>query len=286
MTGWRIVERGAQRDTLGEGLFWSARQGALYWTDIRAPALNRLMLHSGAVTRWPMPDLTGWVIERRQGGFIAGLRGGFAELTLEPFRVTPFLNPFPEHAGNRMNDAKADAAGAIWAGSMPMAEDEPTGALYRLNADRSAARMDDGYVVANGPAFSTDGKTLYHTDSARRVIYRFLLAEGAPRGKEAFIRFEDDWGYPDGMTVDAEDHLWVAHWGGGGISRFTPDGKRVRFIPLPASQITNVCFAGEKLDRLFVTSAAYRKPDEPQAGSLFEIDDPGATGLAPGLFAG
>ena len=41
MTGWRIVERGGQRDRLGEGLFWSAREGALYWTDIRAPALNR-----------------------------------------------------------------------------------------------------------------------------------------------------------------------------------------------------------------------------------------------------
>lgn len=286
MTGWRIVDRGGQRDTLGEGLFWSVREGALYWTDIRAPALNRLDLNSGAVRRWPMPDLTGWVIERRQGGFIAGLRQGFAELSLEPFQVTPFLNPFPEHPGHRMNDAKADAAGAIWAGSIPMAEDEPTGVLYHLTPDHHVARMDDGYTVANGPAFSGDGTVLYHTDSARRLIYRFALADGAISGKQAFIRFPDAWGYPDGMTVDADDHLWVAHWGGGGISRFTPDGKRVRFIPLPASQITNLCFAGEKLDRLFVTSAAQHKPGEAEAGCLFEIDDPGATGVAPGLFAG
>jgi sugar lactone lactonase YvrE len=286
MTGWRIVERGGQRDRLGEGLFWSAREGALYWTDIRAPALNRLALDNGAVRRWAMPDLTGWVIERRQGGFIAGLRQGFAELSLEPFRVTPFLNPFPEHAGNRMNDAKADAAGAIWAGSMPVTEDAPTGALYRLDADRNVTRMDDGYVVANGPAFSLNGKTLYHTDSAQRLIYRFTLADGVPREKAVLIRFEDAWGHPDGMTVDSDDHLWVAHWGGGGVSRFSPDGRRVRFIPLPASQITNVCFAGEGLERMFVTSAAHQKPDEAEAGCLFEIDDPGATGIAPGLFAG
>lgn len=286
MTGWRIMPRGAQRDTLGEGLLWSARENALYWTDIRAPALNRLDLGDGAVKRWPMPDLTGWVIERRQGGFIAGLRDGFAELSLEPFQVTPFLNPFPEHPGNRMNDAKADTAGAIWAGSMPMAEDAPTGALYRLDPDRDVTRMDDGYVVANGPAFSPDGETLYHTDSARRVIYRFTLSGGVASGKQVFIRFENDWGYPDGMTVDREGHLWVAHWGGGGISRFTPDGAQQQFIALPASQITNVCFAGEKLDRMFITSAAHEQPSEPNAGCLFEIENPGATGIAPGLFAG
>lgn len=286
MTGWRIVARGAQRDTLGEGLLWSVREGALYWTDIRAPALNRLMLDNGAIRRWTMPDLTGWVIERRLGGFIVGMRNGFAELSLEPLQITPFLNPFPEHPGNRMNDAKADANGAIWAGSMPMTEDVSTGALYRLGPDRRVTRMDNDYVVANGPAFSADGKTLYHTDSARRVIYRFALSKGALSDKEPFIRFEEDWGYPDGMTVDAQNHLWVAHWGGGGISRFTPDGMRERFIPLPASQITNVCFAGEKLERLFVTSAAYQKPEEQDAGCLFEIENPGATGIAPGLFAG
>mgnify|MGYP001548271837 CR=1 FL=1 len=57
MTGWRIVPRGAVRDTLGEGLLWSARENALFWTDIRAPALNRLDLGSDAVKRWPMPEL-------------------------------------------------------------------------------------------------------------------------------------------------------------------------------------------------------------------------------------
>ena len=66
--------------------------------------------------------------------------------------------------------------------------------------------------------------------------------------------------------------------------RFTPDGKLVRSIALPASQITNVCFAGEKLDSMFVTSAALNKSDEPEGGNLFEILNPGITGLEPGQF--
>ena len=112
-----------------------------------------------------------------------------------------------------------------------------------------------------------------------------LDASGTPTNKREFIRFPRKWGFPDGMTVDAEGLLWVAHWGGGCISRFTPEGQRQRWIELPASQITNVVFAGDNLDRLFVTSAADGKPDEPLAGSLFEVD-PGVRGLEPYRFAG
>ena len=80
--------------------------------------------------------------------------------------------------------------------------------------------------------------------------------------------------------------LWVAHWGGGKVSRFTPTGQLDRTIPLPASQITNCVFAGAELDRMFVTSAATGKPDEALAGSLFEVDSQGARGLAPYYFGG
>lgn len=92
-------------------------------------------------------------------------------------------------------------------------------------------------------------------------------------------------GIPDGMTVDASGGIWIAHWGGGRVSRFTPDGKLDRDIRLPASQISSCVFAGENLDRMFVTSAAVDRPDEPLAGTLFEID-PGTVGLAPNLFDG
>ncbi len=281
----RIVPR-PERDRLGEGLFWSAREGALYWTDILAPALNRLSLGDGAVTRWPMPDMIGWVIERAHApGFVAGFRSGFAELTLDPVRVTPIADPEPDLPGNRLNDAKADRHGHVWAGTMPVGADRPSGSLYRLHADRTVGRVDTGYTVANGPAISPDGRWLYHTDTVPGVVYRFALDADGVRDREPFLRFEPGWGRPDGMTVDADGGLWVAHWGGSRVSRFTPDGALDRSIPLPASQITNVCFAGEGLDRMFVTSAADGAEAEPHAGALFELD-PGVHGLPPHLFAG
>jgi sugar lactone lactonase YvrE len=285
MAGWRIVPRDIC-DTLGEGTLWSARDGALYWVDILAPALNRLVLADGAVTRWPMPEPLGWVVERAGGGFIAGFRSGFAELDLEPFAIRAIVDPEPDLPGNRMNDGKADATGTIWCGTMEMAESTDSGSLYRFGTDRVVRRADAGYRVPNGPAFSPDGRWLYHSDSARRTIYRFARHDDGSLGtREIFITFAEADGYPDGMTVDASGALWVAHWGGACISRFGADGGLDRRIALPARQITNVAFAGANLDRLFVSSASRGLPPSAVEGALFEVDVDEA-GIAPGIFHG
>jgi sugar lactone lactonase YvrE len=281
---WGVVERG-ERDQLGEGPLWSVRDNALYWVDILGKRLHRLSLSDGAIESWTMPEMLGWIIERAGGsGFIAGLRSGFAELDLDPFSIRLIGSPEPERPGNRLNDAKADSAGRIYAGSMPIGADQPSGALYRLDPDRRITRLDDGYIVSNGPAFSRNGRAMYHTDSVRRHIYSFPVRDDGSLGsRTTFLQFEADWGSPDGMTVDAEDCLWVAHWGGARISRFTPDGKLERSISLPASQISSCTFAGPNLDRMFVTSAAIEREHEPLAGALFEVD-PGVKGLAPNRF--
>ena len=285
MTRWRVIERDL-RDTLGEGTLWSARDKALYWTDILAPALNRLSLADGRIERWVMPEPLGWVAERAGGGFIAGFRSGFARLSLDPLAVDPIGDPEPDLPGNRMNDGKADAAGHIWCGTMDMAEEADSGALYRFDPDGRWAKMDGGYGVPNGPAFSPCGRWLYHSDTAKRIMYRFARTEeGGLADREPFIHFSEENGYPDGMTVDAEGHLWVAHWGGGRISRFTPEGKLDRAIALPARQVTNISFAGPDLGRMFVTSAAVGLPASEYDGALFEVDA-GVRGLPTPLFAG
>ena len=285
MAQWQLIKRDL-RDKLGEGTLWSARDNAVYWTDIIAPALNRLSLADGSIDRWAMPEPIGWVAERQAGGFITGLQSGFARLTLDPLAIEPFGDPEQHLPGNRMNDGKADAEGRIWCGTMDMAEQEDSGAFYRLDPDGRWIQMDSGYRVPNGPAFSPCGNWLYHTDSARQTVYRFSRTEGGGlAAREVFIQFGDADGYPDGMTVDADGHLWIAHWGGSRVSRFTPEGKLDRAIPLPAQQVTNICFAGAGLNRMFVSSAAVGLPDSEYDGGLFEVDA-GVKGLPTPLFAG
>jgi len=278
----RLIERD-RRDRLGEGLLWSAREAALYWVDILDARVNRLDLASGRVDNWAMPDTIGWLIERESGGFVAGLGRAFVALSFDPLAIEPIAEPEPERDGNRFNDAKADAAGRIWAGSMPFTCDRPSGSFYRLDPDGQVARIEDGYTIPNGPAIG-DG-FLFHTDTALDTIFRYPVNDDGSVGpREPHIVFEPDWGHPDGMTVDADGHLWVACWGGSCVARFDPTGRRERTIALPASQITNVAFAGNALDRMFVTSAA-DGVDEPQAGCLFEVD-PGCRGISPYRYLG
>ena len=281
---WRVVAQ--TRDQVGEGPLWMAAQDALYWVDVLDPAINRLSLADGALQRWPTPEPVGFIVPRRTGGFVVGLKSGAYALQLEPFVLQPLGGPEPHLPENRLNDGKVDAKGRLWAGTMPMDGASATGALYRLDPDLAWRTQDSGYQVTNGPAFSQAQDRLYHADSPRRVVYRFDLDEaGRLSGKAPFIRFPEDWGSPDGMTVDARGGLWVAHWGGGRLSRFDPDGALDRTIALPASQITSCAFAGPRLDRLFVTSARLGQDHEPLAGALFEVEA-GVCGLPPGAFAG
>lgn len=287
MANWSVLPRpDSRRDLLGEGICHVAREQALYWVDIIGQRLHRYSLSDGAYAEWAMPDMIGWVIERADApGFVAGLRSGFHTLTLDPFALVPIGDPEPDLAGNRLNDAVADAQGRIWAGTMSMDGSRESGALYRLDPDLTWTCVDAAYRIANGPAIAPDGRTLYHTDSAKGVVYRFAIDAGGQLGpRQTFVQFPDAWGAPDGMTTDSEGGVWIAHWGAGCVSRFTPDGHRERWIDLPASQITRPCFGGPDLSRMFVTSAA-DGVDEPLAGSVFEID-PGVRGQPAHRFGG
>lgn len=271
-----------RRDRLGEGPLWSVRENAVYWTDIFSGRLNRVLLADDRVESWDVGGYLGWVIEREAGGFVAGLDRRI--VSLKPGEVPKTMLDLPdEPASNRVNDAKADAQGRIWAGTMPINCKDPTGAFYRLDTDGSVTRVDAPYTIANGPAIAPD--FLLHTDTALRTIFRFSIHDDGNLGeREPFIIFESEWGNPDGMTFDADGGLWVACWGAGCVTRFTPEGRRERSIKLPASQITSCTFAGPNLDRMFVTSAAVGV-DEPLGGALFEVD-PGCRGRSTHNYCG
>ncbi|WP_439569592.1 SMP-30/gluconolactonase/LRE family protein [Sphingopyxis sp.] len=284
MADVRVIER-ERRDRLGEGPMWSARYEALFWVDILGRRINRMALTDGCVDSFEQPHYAAWIIERETGGFVAGIGRNIVRLDLETGAREPLASVDPHNAGNRLNDAKADAMGRIWAGTMPVTCDRPSGAFYRLDPDATLVQVDGPYTIANGPAIDPDGNFLLHTDTARGTIFRFDIHGDGTLGKATpFIVFEEAWGSPDGMTFDAEGGLWVACWGASRVMRFAPDGTRDRHIMLPASQITSCAFAGPELDRLFVTSASSGVTEE-HAGALFEVD-PGCRGLPTQKYMG
>lgn len=279
--------------TLGEGPLWVARERALYWVDIKQMQLHRYGFDRGEQRSWQLDSPLSALAPRAGGGFIGTLREGFATIDLrgEELAIHPLGGPEREIPGNRFNDGKVDARGNFWAGSMDDGEEQPSGVLYRLDESLQWQPADDGYVITNGPAFSPDGHTLYHNDTLQRIVYAFDLDErGRLRNKRVFLQLPEVSGYPDGLTVDAEGCLWLCHWSGWGITRFSPQGEAVGRIELPVANVTSCTFAGENLDTLFITTARKGLSDselaqQPLAGGLFRCT-PGVRGREQPLFSG
>jgi xylono-1,5-lactonase len=283
---YRVIAR-PDRDALGEGAIWSARRNAIVWVDIQNPAVSILDLRSGRVTRTPLPQMVTWIFERQgSDDFMVGLRKGVGRLRLDPVEITQIGAVEADLPNTRLNDAKVDPFGRIWFGTMGEGTPGGNGAFYRLDPDLTWTRVDTGYRVANGPTFSLDGRTVFHNDTPNRTVYAFDMdPRGGLSNKRVFIRFEREWGVPDGMTTDAEGGLWICGWDGHRVSRFRPDGSLDRFIAIPTQRPTTCVFAGPRLDRMFVASASAGLDNDTLAGSLFEVF-PGVRGMRQTLFAG
>ncbi|MET8371668.1 SMP-30/gluconolactonase/LRE family protein [Micromonospora profundi] len=262
---------------LGEGLRWvddrlvlvDLLAGRLLETDGDRPGrlreLRRLDVPLGAVA-----PLTG-----RPGDWLAAAGTGVTVLpaTGDPLPVADLVADAPEPT--RMNDAVADPHGRFWAGSMTYAGLPGQGTLYLLAPGSAPEPAVTGLSIPNGPAFDAAGTTMYLADSPRGEVDRFTVdrATGALHGREPFLRLADSDGSPDGMTVDAAGHLWVALWGGSAVRRYRPDGTLDRHIQLPARQPAGICLGGPDLRRLFIGTARLGLT-EPGAtdGALLAVD--------------
>jgi xylono-1,5-lactonase len=275
---------------LGEGPVWVAREQALYWVDIKGYRIFRLE-ESGERTEWPTPLRVCSLVPRALEGFIGGTDRGIALIEPTAGRFEVIANPEEHLQHNRFNDGKIDRKGAFWAGTMDDLEQDASGTLYRVNPDLSCTAIDTDYRITNGPAFSPDGRTMYHNDTARQVTYAFDLDEGGcALDRRIFLQFGPGDGNPDGMTVDAEGCLWIAFWGGSCVRRFSPAGERLETVRLPVSQPSSCAFGGPDLDELYVTSASAGLDEsalkmQPNAGGLFMFT-PGVRGLEEVPFAG
>jgi L-arabinonolactonase len=267
------------RAELGECPIWSAEENALYWIDIYAGRLNRFDPASGQNRAWTLPEAIGSFALWSNGVVLVALKSGLWRYDLETEQLTSLASPETHLPNNRLNDGRCDPKGRFWVGSMedPVNPARPQGSLYRFDAEHNCTRMLDGLFVANGLAFSPDGKTLYHSDSFRAVrtiwAWDFDADDGAISNRRVFVDTKDMPGRPDGGAVDADGCYWMAGNDGWEIVRFTPKGNIDRRIALPVAKPSMVAFGGPKLDIIYVTSIrpAADLEDQPMAGSLFAI---------------
>ena len=279
------------RAELGEGAIWY--DDVLYWVDITPGKVCIYDPATNANREIGVGQMVGTVVPRARGGLALAVEEGFALLDPDTGELTPLANPEAGIPGNRMNDGKCDPAGRFWAGTMNRNEDGPTGGLYRMDADHTVHRKLENVSISNGIVWSGDGRTMYYIDTPTCAVAAFDYdpEHGEISNRRTAITVPESLGWPDGMTIDEEDHVWIAMWGGSAVTHWDPrTGKHLGSCEVPASQVTSCAFGGPTLDELYVTSArAGLNEDqlgrEPHAGGLFKAR-PGARGVPAFAFQG
>ncbi len=277
---------GVPAGLLSEGPVWDPLASLVRWVDIRGRRLHTLDLSSGTVGTRELDEQVGFALPDGAGGLLLGLRSGLAHLVDDA--LTPLLPATWDPRTHRANDGKTDRTGRLWMGTLEDAETRPTAAFLRLEPGPrpAAGPADDGQaqpgpwlrtvigcvVVANGPAFDQAGATVYWADSPTGTIWAAPLDPGSGLPGSPRVHTRDDDCFPDGMTVDGDDCLWSAKWGGGRIVRSTPEGAVDRVLTLPVSRVSSVAFVGPRRDVLAVTTAADPEGREELAGRVLLLD--------------
>jgi sugar lactone lactonase YvrE len=279
------------RADVGEAPHWDSRSGSLWFVDLTAGTVWRQVSQTGSVTMFSVGQEVGAAIPRH-GGLVLAVRDGIAVVsdTGEGFELKVPVES--ENHGNRMNDAKCDPAGRLFAGTTAFDFAPGAGALYRIDRDWSWQAVIPGVTTSNGTAWSPDGSRMYFIDSPTQGVdvFDYDIQDGSVSNRRRLVSVEGAAGVPDGMTADADGNLWVACFGGGTVRCYSTTGKQIAQIGLPVSQVTSCAFGGSDQSELYVTSARYgltpeQLAHEPLAGATF-VCRPGVVGLPSASFAG
>lgn len=261
------------RCRLGEGPLWNPTDDRLYWVDILNGNLHRYdpqtTDHEIVLT---VETITGVTLQR-DGSLLTfheeGEIGRFSDGEITQRKVV-----VPDTGPTRFNDVIADPAGRVFCGTMPT--DQRGGDLFRIDPDGSVRTIETDVAIPNGMGFTEDRETFYFTESEANNIYAYHYDEstGELSNRRVLIDTSDDHGVPDGLTIDANGHLWSARYGGGCVIRYEPDGTEIERYTLDCERPTSVCFGGEDRSRLFVSTAGGtdREKFGSDAGALLTLD--------------
>jgi len=258
---------------------------------------------TGETKRADLDKMVGFVIPCESGGVVAGYDKHIVKLDLDAADPNKFETVLSVDEGNtRFNDAKCDAKGRLWAGTMghegnvPGVVPKGLGNLYCIEKDFKPSKQVGNVDLSNGLAWTADNSVMYFIDSVPRKVYAFDfdLEAGTAKNQRTCVEFAEGtmekFGLPDGMTIDNEGKIWVACFSSSRVWRFDPEtGKELMEVKLPATNITSVCWGGSNYDEMYVTCSRYNAPNldqQPQAGSIFKVTGLGVRGAAPYKFQG
>lgn len=274
---------------LGESPRWDHRLGILWWVDAHEAAgvlhgFDPRSLTDRIITKSKREGL-GCVALEKNGNLLLGLNRDIVRWSIST-ETTSHVATVDADEGCVINDCGCDPNGRLWLGTIRIEAGEISegGHLHRQHGDAGPRVLP--MKMANGIGWSPDAETMYVADSWKRQVlaYAYNVSSGAlvTESESVFVsEGQFDRAMPDGLCVDKEGGVWVAHNGADLIAKPGGDGRVVRYIAgEPAAEIivpnvhevTACAFGGDDLSTLFVTTM--RDPRGPsyasrEGGSLF-----------------
>ena len=264
---------------LGESPYWSSIRQSFFWVDIENGKLFEHHLASEKTTIKSFPHRLSLALEGRENELILALDRKIASYDLETEDLSWLTEVESDLPLNRFNDGKVDPKGRLWIGTLSTKFTQGSGSLYTVANDLSPQKQLGQLTISNGMAWTEDNETFYFIDTPTREIkaFHYDLETGEIEFIRIAVEIPEELGMPDGMCVDREGMLWVAHYGGAGVYRWNPEtGKLLEKIDIPAPHVTSCCFGGENLDHLFITTAQENLSAEdikkyPKSGNVFLV---------------
>lgn len=269
----------AANATVGEGPLWDAERGALWWLDIRQKRVLLFSPEHGQIGQWWMPSQVFSISLTNKDQLLIALETGLYLFHPGTGALDRLGDLVHGPGTTRFNDGKVDPQGRLWIGTVDLDNFRPCGVLYVVDGRGEHRSMVEGVKCSNGLGWTADGKTMFYTDSRKKVIWSFDYdgESCAISGQRAFATIEDDGASPDGLSVDMDGCVWSALFGGSAIIRFDPSGEEIERVPIAATRPTSCAFGGPDMTTLFVTSESFQLPlssllEAPNAGGLFSIE--------------
>ncbi len=262
---------------LGEGPVWNRERKSCFWVDIENGILFQYHWENKSIKSWKFHHKLSFVAPARDGGLILALDRSIQRFFLETEKLELITVVDDGLIGNRCNDGACDSRGRLWIGTMSMKFTNNAGTLFCINHQHQISKKIESVSISNGLAWSSDNRRLFYIDTPTRLVQSYLFDEetGEITFEKNVISIPEETGMPDGMTIDEEGMLWIAHWGGFGVYRWNPvNGKVIGKVELPVPLASSCAFAGEALDHLIITTARENMSEEelmeyPGSGDIF-----------------
>jgi sugar lactone lactonase YvrE len=254
---------------LGEGPIWDEQQQVLYYLDIEGRKIIKYDPSNHQTKVFNTPSRVGFLAMAVDENWIVGLEDGLYkwQRDTEDFKLCQQL---PEDNPKlRINDGKCGPGKVLWFGTMDLECVSDIGAFYRMTQDGQMTEVREKVCISNGLVWKQDLTAFYYIDTKTKcvTIYDYdKITNTIANGRTAFDIPAVE-GSPDGMTMDNEGMLWIAHYGGYQVARWHPEtGKKLETIAIPAKNVTCCVFGGELLDELYITT--HKDGDGDHGGGL------------------